>query len=54
MQTEDIFVQRVAVTPAHLQHLAILRYINIFNNNNNNPVQSNPIWMFTTYIQFNP
>jgi len=24
------------VTAAHLQHLAILRYINILNNNNNN------------------
>ena len=35
-QTEDIFVKRVAVTTAHLQHLAILRYINILNNNNNN------------------
>jgi len=39
MQTEDNFVKRVAVTAAHMQHLAILRYINILNNNNNNNVR---------------
>jgi len=31
------------VTAAHLQHLAILRYINILNNNNNNNNNNNDV-----------
>ena len=43
-QIEDIFVKCVAVTAAHLQHLAILRYINNFNNNNNNNLWASNRW----------
>jgi len=44
-QIERIMVNGVAVTAAHLQHLAILRYLNsLNNNNNNNNCDGNVLW----------